>query len=105
MALQLRRDGSAAVMQRNGAEVKPLIAWKPIAAVGPHPGKDQQQRVTMSIEVDSATVAFTANGAEVGRLPRSGLDLSGHFGFRVGSNANLHVVRLDSSEKLAPRRK
>ena len=103
LALQLRRDGSAAVVQKRGGAMTTIIDWKPIASVGPHPGKDTQ-RITMSIEADSASLRFMANGTEVGRVPRSGLDLAGHFGFRIGSGINLHVVGLDISEKLAPPR-
>jgi hypothetical protein len=104
LALQLRRDGTAAVLERRGGETRALVNWKPIAAVGPHPGKDTQ-RISMSIAVDSSAVTFKANGEEVARLPRSGLELAGHFGFRMGSGINVHVVGLDVTEKLAPPRR
>ncbi|MGH7470194.1 MAG: hypothetical protein ACRENP_19785 [Longimicrobiales bacterium] len=104
LALQLRRDGTAGVLQRRNGQTSTLVDWKPIAAVGPHPGKDTQ-RITMSIEVDSTAVSFKANGEEVARLPRSGLDLAGHFGFRMGNGINVHVVGLDVTEKLAPPRR
>jgi hypothetical protein len=104
IALQLRRDGSAAVFQRNGSRSTPLINWKRIDAVPPHPGTEPQ-KVSMSIETDSTSLRFTANGVEIGRVPRSGLDFSGQFGFRIGNNVNLHIVRLDVSERLAPARR
>jgi hypothetical protein len=103
LALQLRRDGSAAVLQRRGAQLTTLVDWKPVAAVGPHPGKDTQ-RIRMSIELDSAAVSFKANQEEIARLPRAGLDLAGSFGFRMGPGINVHVVGLDITEKLAPPR-
>ncbi|MGH7574069.1 MAG: hypothetical protein ACREM1_02925 [Longimicrobiales bacterium] len=101
VALQLRRDGSAAVLQRQGESTTLLSEWTPIDAVGPHPGEGTQ-RITMRIEVDSANVSFAANDAEIARLPRSGLELAGRFGFRIGNGVNLHVTRLDVTEQLAP---
>jgi hypothetical protein len=104
IALQLRRDGSASVIQRRGTVLTTLTDWKLISAVGPHPGKDTQ-RITMSITLDSTSVLFTANGAEVARLPRGSLSLAGQFGFRMGTGINIHVVRLDVAEQLAPPRR
>lgn len=101
IALQLRRDGSAAVMQSRAGATSLLTDWTPVEAVGPHPGEGTQ-RITMRIEVDSTSVAFAANEAEIVRVPRSDLELAGRFGFRIGAGINLHVTRLDVTEQLAP---
>lgn len=101
IALQLRRDGSAAVVQRRAGTTTLLTEWTPVEAVGPHPGEGTQ-RITLRIDVDSASIGFRANDTEIVRLPRGELALAGRFGFRIGQGVNLHVVRLDVAEQLAP---
>ena len=80
-----------------------LSDWKPVAGVRPHAGKDAEKHA-FRIEADAATVTFLVDGATVASLPRADVAPDGDFGFRLGRGANIHVVRLDVTQQLAPPR-
>lgn len=102
-ALLLRRDGAATVVRRTAGAVTPPSDWKPVPGVRPHGGRDAEKHA-FRIEADTATVTFLVDGATVASLPRADAAPDGHFGFRLGRGVNIHVVRLDFTQQLAPPR-
>lgn len=97
-----RRDGQAAVLRHAGGKVEPIVAWKTNDAVVPHPGGTDTAKNVFRVEVAPTEIIFGANGKEIARVPRAGLDTDGQFGFRVGKGMNLHVSTLDATYRLAP---
>lgn len=93
-----RRDGKGAVIRRGGT---PIVDWKTNDAILPNPGKDAVKNI-LRVDANPTEIVFTANGKEVARVPRAGLNLDGYFGFRLGKDINLHASRLDLTHKLAP---
>jgi hypothetical protein len=102
-ALLLRKDGSASVVRRTGGASKDLSAWAAVEGVKPHGGKDAEKHA-LRIEADTAAVTFLVDAVKVASLPRADAAPDGHFGFRVGKGVNIHVVRLDFTQQLAPPR-
>jgi hypothetical protein len=103
-AVLLRKDGQATVVRRAGGEVKPLVDWAPVEGVSPHGGKDAEKHA-LRVEAEAATVTFLVDGTKVGALPRPDVAPDGSFGFRLGRGVNVHVVRLDFTQQLAPPRR
>ena len=56
----------------------------------------------LRVDANAAEIVFTANGKEVARVPRAGLNIDGQFGFRIGKGINIHASRLDFTQRLAP---
>jgi hypothetical protein len=98
LAFVARRDGMGMIRRGTG---EPIVAWKANDAILPHPGKETVKNI-LRVEAGPTDVVFSANGKEVGRIPREGLNLDGHFGFRLGKDINVHAARLDVTHKLAP---
>jgi hypothetical protein len=81
---------------------EPVVDWKANDAILPHPGKEAVKNV-LRVDVGPTDVVFQANGKEVARIPRlSNLNFEGNFGFRMGQDTNVHLARLDITQKLAP---
>ena len=101
-AVLLRKDGSASVVRRNvgGVTASP---WAAVDGVSPHGGKDAEKHA-FRVEVDTATVTFLVDGTKVAALARANVAPDGHFGLRIGRAVNIHVVRLDFTQQLAPPR-
>ena len=99
----LRRDGSATVVRHAGGGVTAAAPWAAVEGVKRHGGKDAEKH-SFRIEADTTTVAFLVDGAKVATLPRADVAPDGHFGFRIGRAVNIHVVRLDFTQQLAPPR-
>ena len=93
-----RRDGKGAIIRRGGT---PIIDWKATDGILPNAGKDTVKNV-LRVDVNANDVVFSANGKEVAKIPRAGLNLDGYFGFRFGKDINVHASRLDVTHKLAP---
>lgn len=93
-----RRDGKGAIIRRGGT---PIVDWKANDAILPNATKDPVKNV-LRVDVNANDIVFTANGKEVAKIPRAGLNLDGHFGFRFGRDINVHASRLDLTHKLAP---
>jgi len=102
VAFVARRDGQAAVLKYGGGRVEPLVAWKANDAVLRHPGGADTAKNVFRVEVAPTEIIFGANGKEIARVPRAGLETDGLFGFRVGKRMNLHVSTLDATFRLAP---
>lgn len=99
----VRRDGAAAVIHNHGMEHHPITPYLRLDSLPPHP-ISSSQRITLAVDVRPDSVRFSVNRAQVGALPRGDLPLAGPFGFRVGQELNLHVVRLDYTHRMAPMR-
>ena len=100
-SLLLRKDGSASVVRRTRGAVTPVADWAAVDGVGPHAGKDAEKHA-FRIEADTAVVTFLVDGSKVATIPRSDVAPDGHFGLRIGRAVNIHVVRLDFIQQLAP---
>ena len=103
LGLLIRRDGTAGVIRNQGRQQQVLIPYTRSDSLTPHPGGDSQ-RVTLAIDVEPDSVRFLVNRARVAAVGRGDALFDGGFGFRVGQALNLHVVRLDYIQKLAPGR-
>lgn len=101
--LLVHRDGTAGVVHVHGTEQHPMVPYARADSLGVHPGNDSQ-RITLAVDVEADSVRFFVNRARFAAVPRQGLALDGPFGFRVGRGLNLHVVRLDYTQRLAPAR-
>lgn len=97
----VRRDGTAAVIHNHGTEHHPVTPYIRLDSLPPHP-ISTSQRITLAVDVQPDSVRFSVNRSPLGSLPRGDLMLNGPFGFRVGQGLNLHVIRLDYTQKLAP---
>jgi hypothetical protein len=104
-AFVIRRDGSAAILSAAGTELRELSAWTRHPAVLAHPGNDDTVKNLLRVDVQPAKLAFLVNGVEVASVPRAEVTTEGRFGFRVGKDMNLHIVRLDATYQLAPPRR
>jgi len=102
-SLLLRKDGSASVVRRTGGALTPIADWAAVDGVRPHGGKDAEKH-SVRVEADSATLTFLVDGMKVAAVPRANASPDGHFGFRIGRGVNIHVVRLDFTQQLAPPR-
>lgn len=103
LGLLVKRDGTAGVIQNHGLRHHPLVPYARSDSLTPHPGGDSQ-RITLAIDVEADSLRFLVNRARVAAVARGDMPLEGSFGFRVGQALNLHVVRLDYTQKLAPAR-
>ena len=101
--LLVRRDGTAGVVHNHGIEHHPMVPYARADSLPPHPGAESQ-RISLVIDVEADSVRFFVNRGRVAAVPRANANLDGPFGFRVGQGLNLHVVRLDYTQKLAPAR-
>jgi hypothetical protein len=103
LGLLVRRDGTAGVIHAHGTEQHQVTSYARTDSLPVHPGNDSQ-RITLAIDVEADSVRFLVNRARFTAVPRTGLGLDGPFGFRIGRGLNLHVVRLDYTQRLAPAR-
>lgn len=101
--LLVRRDGSTGVVHNHGTEHHPMVPYAKADSLAPHPGADSQ-RILLVIDAEADSVRFFVNRGRVAAVPRASMNVDGPFGFRVGQGLNLHVVRLDLTQKLAPAR-
>lgn len=102
-ALLLRKDGMATIARREKGTSASLSAWAPVEGVKPHGGGDPEKHA-FRVEADTRTVTFAIDGTKVAALDRAQVEPDGRFGFRVGRGVNIHVVRLDFTQQLAPPR-
>lgn len=101
VAFLVTRDGSATVQRLTNGTVTAIFPVTRSSAVKPHPGQGTSHNV-MHVLVEGDSVVFSANGERIVALPSSDLRLDGTFGFRVGTDANLHVSNFDLVTRLAP---
>jgi hypothetical protein len=103
-AFVLRRDGSAAVVQRGAGRDTLLVAWTRHDAVVANPGQGTARNL-LRVVVEAAGVTFFANDRELVTLPRAPLPLDGGIGLRVGAGLSVHTSSLDLTLRLAPPRR
>jgi hypothetical protein len=102
-ALLLRKDGKASVSRHLKGTATPLSAWTAVEGVTPHGGKDAEKHA-YRIDAETNQVTFSIDGRTVATLGRAQVAPEGRFGLRIGRGVNIHVVRLDLTQKLAPPR-
>jgi hypothetical protein len=104
IAFLLHRDGRISVESHSGRQVLPVVppvaakTFKPAPAVG----ETSDNLLRVSVAADSVRVSV--NGTVALAIPRAGLMVEGHVGFRTGDDLNLHVTTFDYTQRLAPRR-
>ena len=91
IAFLARRDGKAAVLRLGG--MSPIVDWKANSGVVAQSGTVNAKNI-LRVDVNANDVIFSANGKEVIKLPRSGLNVEGQLGLRIGKGLNMHVSRL-----------
>jgi hypothetical protein len=103
LAVVLRRDGQVSLTRRDGATEATVQAWTAHPAIKPHPGRGVvSNRLRVTVAGDSLRVSV--NDSPVFSTARTGLEIDGAFGLRVGKGINLHVTSLDHTRHLAPAR-
>ncbi len=101
LGLLVRRDGTAGVIHRQGSADLALVPYRTTDSLGAHPGKESQ-RIVLTIDAEQDSLRFSVNRARVGAIARASFPAEGSFGFRIGRGLNLHVVRLDYTQRIAP---
>ena len=101
-AFVLRRDGSAAVLERRAGESKAIAEWRRNEAILPHDGGKDTAKNVIRVDVDAAAATMFVNGAKVVSVSRQQVAAEGRIGFRVGKDLNLHITTLNVTRKLAP---
>lgn len=86
----IRDGGEFLVKRRDGDATATLVPWTAQDAILSYPGEGAVAN-TLAVEVGEDEVAFSVNGAEVARLPRSEVRTDGVVGLRVNHALNLHV--------------
>ncbi len=99
----VRRDGSVAVIERQGGEVKIKFPWTRHEAVVT-PGSNGMAHNVLRVEISGDQAVFRVNGEQVASVVDPSAEQSGAFGLRVGPGVNLHVTRLDHVVHYAPPR-
>jgi hypothetical protein len=102
-AFLIRRDGSAAVVERRGGLERTVVEWRRHDAIKPHPGPGTVSNV-LGLSADAARITFTVNDVEVASVPRGRVTEGGAIGFRIGAALNMHITTLDVTYHLAPAR-
>lgn len=97
----IRKDGQFLIKRRQGAATSDIVGWTPHAAVVQQPRTegDESVRNDLAVEVTANEVRFFINGQRVHAMPRAGLTTDGLVGLRVNHNLNIHVSRLDLTQR------
>ena len=102
-SLLLRKDGSASVVRAPAGAVTPIAGWAAVEGVKPHGGKDAEKHA-FRIEAERATVTFLVDGTKVAAIPRAEASPTVISASASAAAVNIHVVRLDFTQQLAPPR-
>jgi len=94
----IRKDGKFLVKQRTGSSTSELIPWTEHGAIVKQEGSEQAKNV-LAVDVAASEVSFLVNGQVVATLPRPNLETEGNVGLRVNHRLNLHVTRLDVTQR------
>jgi hypothetical protein len=103
VAFVLRRDGEAAVFQRDGADSTLLLPWTRPDSARAQSGNEPAANL-LAIHARSDSVVFLVNGRPVGALDRGQSPIDGQFGYRIGPALSVHATTLDFTRPLAPGR-
>jgi hypothetical protein len=101
LAFLIRRDGHAMIERRAGRTTTALLPWTAVTAIKQVAGEETARNV-LKVSVGRDSVTFEVNASRVASLARESLPTDGQFGFRTGSDLNLHVTTLDFTTRLAP---
>lgn len=101
LAFVVRDDGKAAVLRHQNGQTTPVMDWTAHDAIRSRDSTGfTRNRVAVRAEPDS--VRLVVNATVIRAWPRTELDVNGHYGFRIGKQANLHITNLDLTQRLAP---
>jgi len=95
----LRKDGSVLVKRRGGAETATLVPWTQHPAIVPHTGASGTAKNILAVDVARDSVRVIVNDQPVTAVARAGLPTDGQVGLRVNHALNLHVTRVDISQR------
>jgi hypothetical protein len=103
IAVLLRADGAVSVQQRRGTGLTMLQDWTQHDSIAVRKaGGTGKNNISVLASGDRLTVVV--NGATVALMPLPAGATDGQFGFRLGSDVNLHVSTLDLTTHIAPPR-
>ena len=93
----LRKNGQLLVKRRDGAETATLVDWMPHPAIVPQ--TEGTAKNILALDVGADSVRMFVNAQRVTAIPRAGSPTDGQVGLRVNHALNLHVTRVDFTEK------
>lgn len=87
----VRGDGRYMINVREGATVRPLVAWTESASV---PKQDAQgvARYDLQVQGTADSLVFSVNGKRAGAVARAGLPADGIVGLRVNHNLRVRAT-------------
>lgn len=97
----IRKDGQFLIKRREGAATRDIVPWTAHAAIVQQPRTEggESARNDLAVEVTATEVQFFVNGQRVHTMPRAGLTTDGLVGLRVNHNLNVHIGRLDVTQR------
>jgi hypothetical protein len=93
----LRKDGAFLVKRREGGATETLIPWTKHAAVVPH--TEGTAKNVLAVDVATDSVRIVVNDQQVAALDRTNLVTDGQVGLRVNHALNVHVTRVDVTQR------
>jgi hypothetical protein len=93
----LRKDGAFLVKRREGGATETLIPWTKHAAVVPH--TEGTAKNVLAVDVATDSVRIVVNDQQVAALDRATLVTDGQVGLRVNHALNVHVTRVDVTQR------
>ena len=87
----VRGDGRYMINVREGASVRPLVAWTESASV---PKQDAQgvARYDLAVQGTADSLVFSVNGKRAGAVARAGIPADGIVGLRVNHNLRVRAT-------------
>jgi hypothetical protein len=101
-AVLLRKDGTVSIQEKRGALLATRTPWTPVPSAKQPTGTEAAAN-TLRVSVEPDSIRIFVNGARAIAQATGTLSVNGAFGFRLGSDLNLHITSLDHTQKLAPR--
>ena len=98
----IRRSGEYLIKRRAGADTHVVRDWTAHDALVSWEEREADAATVknvLAVEVGADDVAFFANGEELARVPREGLETDGVVGLRVNHGLNLHITSLEVTER------
>ena len=95
----IRNSGEYLIKRRTGEETSLIQDWTASEAVVQYTDASESSVLNkLTVQAGDSDVAFTINGVEVARLPRTDIQTDGIVGLRVNHALNLHVSNLQVEE-------
>jgi hypothetical protein len=95
----LRKDGAVLVKRREGGATETLVPWRGHPAIVQHTGQEGTAKNVLAVDVEADSVRVIVNDQPVAAVARAGLPTDGQVGLRVNHALNLHVTRVDITQK------